>query len=195
MNKKRFIILVICLVLLGAMAIVFFTTQNKETLNALTALMAEVSSARKAEIESPTTFDDYSSYLIDDYSTKGLISDEEIAMLFSDRYLAETINYEEAAADVDLLFRTLHVCYGAYYYFGQAAYDEAEQEVMDWLSGKYIVSVYELQDIIRKSLDFMVDAHSFVCYPIDVYENVRYEYHYCSDQIYYKDSKLFRIIS
>lgn len=155
-------------------------------------LVAEVNAARKAELASPSSFVGYENYLVNDPSTMDLISKDELKLLIrSQNPMNQTVTYAEAVSDIDLLFRVLHVCYGAYYYFGQDAYDRAEQEVLSWLQGQDTVSVSELRDVLRKSLAFMVDAHSFVGYDVANLGGIRYKYHHCLEQVYQKDAQGF----
>ena len=154
-----------------------------------TVLLEEVSAAREAEIKSPTGFTGYTDYLVNDPATKNLLTGEEVnALLHTKDQFVQSVSVEQAVSDIDLLFRALHVGYGAYYYFGQEAFDQAEAEVMDWLNGQTTVSVEELTDVLRRSLSFMVDCHSFVGYDIDKLEGVRYKYHSCTGQQYDKDA-------
>ena len=67
-----------------------------------------------------------------------LLTQDEIKTLLTPAYhLTPVLSEAAAKADVDLLFRALHSAYGAYYYFGQDAFDTAEQQVLTWLEGKY----------------------------------------------------------
>jgi len=153
-------------------------------------LVAKVNAARKAEINSPSAFLGYGDYLVDDPSTAGLLSEAELQLLTRpQKPMPRTVTYEQAVSDIDLLFRALHVCYGAYYYFGQDAYDRAEQEVLDWLQGQDTVSVPDLRDVLRESLSFMVDAHSFVGFDVSDLGGIRYKYHHCLEQVYQKDAQ------
>ncbi len=160
-------------------------------------ILADVTAQRKAEFSTNPDYGTYKSFLIDDDTTKGLLTSAEVSALknTSDRWV-ESVTYEQAVSDVDLLFRTLHVGYGAYYYFGKDAYDKAEAEVMTWLNGRKNVNVRELTDVIRKSLDFMMDAHSYVGYRLDNLDGVRYEYHYNTSQQFDKDEKgYFKVVN
>lgn len=153
-------------------------------------LLEDVNAAREAEIKSPVAFAGYTDYLVNDPATKNLLTAAEInALLNTEGKDVQTVTVEQAVSDIDLLFRALHVGYGAYYYFGQDAYDRAEAEVMAWLDGQTTVSVDQLTDVLRQSLSFMVDAHSSVAGSIDQLEGIRYEYHYCTQQQYDKDAQ------
>ncbi|MBQ6934119.1 MAG: hypothetical protein IJN37_07000 [Clostridia bacterium] len=160
-------------------------------------ILKDVTAQRKAEFSTSPDYGTYKSFLVDDDTTKGLLTSAEVNALKNagDKWV-ETVTYEQAAYDVDLLFRALHAGYGAYYYFGKDAYDNAEAEVMAWLNGKTNVDVDELTDVIRKSLDFMMDAHSYVGYRLDKLDGVRYEYHYNTSQQYDKDEKgYFKVVN
>ena len=160
-------------------------------------ILADVTAQRKAEFATSPDYGTYKSFLVDDDTTKGLLTSAEVnALKNAGERWVESVTYEQAVSDVDLLFRALHAGYGAYYYFGKAAYDNAEAEVMAWLNGKTTVKVEELTDVIRKSLDFMMDAHSYVGYRLDKLEGVRYEYHYNTSQQYDKDEKgYFKVVN
>ena len=175
------------------LATVDFAVPSAENLSFF-SLMEEASASRKAEMLSPTVFTGFSDYLVNDPSTKNLLSDAELASLFGGTPRRDYVTHEQAADDMDLLFRLLHMSYGAYYFFGKEAFDEAEDHVRSWLDGQTKVSVNELENVLRESLDFMVDAHSFVGKTVDTLDGIRYEYHYCDLQ-FEKDAKGFFTIS
>jgi len=153
-------------------------------------ILEEVSAARAREIKSSVAFSGYTDYLINDPSTKNLLTAAEVSALTNTpAKTVQSVSGAQAISDIELLFRALHVGYGAYYYFGKEAFDHAEAEVMAWLNGKTTVSVSELTDVLRRSLSFMVDTHSFAGKRIDTLAGIRYEYHYCDGQQYNKDEK------
>ena len=142
-------------------------------------ILKEITADRKAVYAKSPDYGAYNSYLVNDSTTAGLLTSAEVnALKTTDDRIVESVTYAQAVSDVDLLFRALHTGYGAYYYFGKEAYDNAEAEVMTWLDGKTTVNVKALTDVIRKSLDFMMDGHSYVGYRLDQLDGIRYEYHY-----------------
>ncbi len=157
---------------------------------AFSALLKEVNAARKAEIAEPLPFDGYTAYLVDDPATRNLLTDAEIsALLSTSERDVKTVSAADAKSDIDLLFRALHATYGAYYYFGEAAWDQAERAVMAWLEGQTTVNVDTLTDVLRRNLSFMVDGHSYVGYDIEELEGVSHEYHYCTAQQFGRDKQ------
>ena len=97
-----------------------------------------------------------------------------------------TITYQQAAYDVDVLFRAFKSAYGAYYYFGEAAFDEAQAEMMAWLKGKSSVRVEDFSRALVQAFDFLRDAHSYVAKRQEE-SAIRYEYYYCLDRSYALD--------
>lgn len=152
------------------------------------ALVDQTSAARQASIGAGLNLAAFKGYLVNDPAIAGLVTPQEIAMMkkFSG-HTPEVITYEQAVSDVNLLFRTLHACYGLYYYFGEANYQNAESQVMAWLQGQPAVSVSELTHELRRSLIFMRDAHSAIGYQLDVLPGIRYEYYSCQNQVFSLD--------
>ena len=125
---------------------------------------------------------------MDDPATTDLLSDSEVAALVNlDGGMGGNLSREQAASDVDLYFRALEGAYGAYYYFGDAAFDEARAEVMGWLEGRTSVRADELSLKLAEALDFVRDAHFFVWSSNNRDEIFRYEYFYCTGQSWARD--------
>lgn len=129
-------------------------------------------------------------YLQEDPAAAELLTQDEIHALLSNNPWVPVISEANAKADADLLFRALHSAYGAYYVFGQAAFDAAEQQVLTWLEGKGSVTVAAFGEQLSKSLCFVRDAH------FHVYEHyneraIRYEYFYCEGQAYQFDGETY----
>ena len=151
-------------------------------------LLKEINAERKAEVEASTLFEGYKDYLVNDPATRDLLTKAEIdALLNTEDRPVHSVSVEEAVRDIDLLFRALRVGYGSYYFFGQEAFDRAEAEVMAWLDGQSTVLVFDLALVLRRSLSFMVDSHSFVAFDVEESGGIRYKYHYCTEQQYDKD--------
>ena len=97
----------------------------------------------------------------------------------------ETITYEQAVYDADLLARTLKVGYGAYYVFGEETFDKAHADMMAWLNGKTSISVSEFDAALQKNYYFMRDAHASVAPVQEDIDGIRrddcWTYFYCED--------------
>jgi hypothetical protein len=155
----------------------------------LTQLLAEVTEEHRTLFESATSFAGYSNYLVNDTSTATLLTNLEIQALMYQEEQPDTLTYAQAAADVDLLFRAFHSGYGAYYYFGQAAFDAAEKQVMTWLSGQQTVSTYELDQTLGSALSFLQDAHVSIGNSTHALrQQAHYKYYYCTGQSFAQDS-------
>lgn len=134
----------------------------------------------------------FDKYLVEDPVTSGLVSSAEIKALKSGSgNMPNSITYEQAVEDVDLLFRTMKVGYGAYYFFGEEKWEQAEIEVLNWLNGQSNVSVEELQNKLRTSTAFMRDAHSWIGKSANSLSGFRYEYYYCTGYDFSKDENGF----
>ena len=154
------------------------------------SLQSAVDAQCKAEAKG--SFAGFDKYLVEDPSTNGLVSSAEIKALKSGSgNMPNSVTYEQAVEDVDLLFRTMKVGYGAYYFFGEEKWEQAETEVMDWLNGQANVSTKELRDKLRTSTAFMRDAHSWIAKKSDTMPGFRYEYYYCTGHGFSKDENGF----
>jgi|GEM_PF-265225 len=146
----------------------------------------------KRKSESNGSFAGFDKYLVEAPTTNGLVSSAEIKALKSGSgNMPNSITYEQAVEDVDLLFRTMKVGYGAYYFFGEEKWEQAETEVMNWLNGQTNVSVQKLRDKLRSSTAFMRDAHSWIAKKSDSIPGFRYEYYYCTGHDFSKDENGF----
>ena len=74
---------------------------------------------------------------------------------------ASLITYEEAAADVDLAFRVLKNCYGAYFYFGgDEAFEKARMHVLsECENAGENLTVGILKRALQRNLGFVIDGH------------------------------------
>lgn len=159
---------------------------------AFSAAAAEITDARRAALEQPTELAGFSDYLVEE--TEALVSAQEIKTLRSGSgEKPETISHDQAAADADLLARALKAGYGAYYFFGEAAFEQAEAETLAWLEGQTTVSVSEFDGILQTNYSFMRDAHAAVA-PVQAdIDGVRREdcwsYFYCAqaEQVWERD--------
>lgn len=154
------------------------------------SLVDQVSATRKASLGKGTNIASFTSYLVNDPGTAGLVTSQEIELMKN--YSGNepvNVTYEQAVSDINLLFRTLRACYAPYYYFGENAFLKAEKQMMEWLQGQVVVNVSELKNQLRMSLIFMKDAHSYIGYNLDNIPGVRYEYYTCNNQIFSKDEQ------
>jgi len=159
------------------------------------AMMAQFNAEHREMVTSKEAFSDFSKYMVNDPATADLLSQAEIQAVLSSNPRKETLTYEEAAADVDLLFRAFHAAYGAYYYFGEEAFAEAKAEIMAWLDGKTAINTRQLEQVMGNAFDFLRDAHSQVA-TLSYEESLRFEYYYCTGQTYNKDdSGYYKTIS
>lgn len=152
------------------------------------AVLEEASAEHKGLFESSEAFAGFADYAVNDPATENLLSDAEIAALVDiERGSGGILSREQAASDVDVYFRALEAAYGAYYYFGDAAFDAARSEVMGWLDGRGSVSAGELEQAFAEALDFVRDAHFQIGSPSVREELFRYEYFYCDGQSWARD--------
>ncbi len=150
------------------------------------ALLADVSARHKDLVETPIDNTALMSCLVTDAAAANLLSDAEIAALLEDHSRPEMITYEQAVADVDLFFRAFASAYGGYYYFGESAWQEAENEIMAWLNGKSSVSRTQFETALCSAMDFLQDAHVSIG-GTDRGLELEYEYYYCEGQDYRQD--------
>lgn len=156
-------------------------------------LLADFSVQHKAIIESEDALDSILQYLVEDPETVNLLSKEEIQELMKNGPSPLSVTYEEAVHDVDVLFRAFRSAYGAYYYFGENTFQNAQAQILEWLDGRKVVFTTELSQIISKSLSFLQDAHSRV--GDRVYEkDLRHEYFY-TDLLFAQDSEGYYLYS
>ena len=153
------------------------------------SLLQQASQVHKEQNEGSLSLPE--EYWPEDPATVNLLTQDEIKSLttptfHSMLYLTEA----DAKADVDLLFRALHSAYGAYYYFGQDAFDAAEQEVLTWLDGRGMMTGDAFGEQLSNSLSFVKDVH-FSVYGHCKERTIRYEYFYCEGQSYQLDGETY----
>ena len=154
-----------------------------------TSLLQQASQVHKEQNEGSLSLP--KEYWQEDPASVDLLTQDEIKTLLTPAYhLTPVLSEADAKADADLLFRALHSAYGAYYMFGQAAFDAAEQQVLTWLEGKGSVTREAFGEQLSESLAFVRDAH------FHVYEHyneraIRYEYFYCEGQVYQLDGETY----
>ena len=155
-----------------------------------TKMTAEISASHKELVSSTTSFQGIDRYIVSDPSTANLLSEAEVQNLITPRQPKDTLTYTEAATDVDMFFRAFRSAYGGYYYFGEAAWQKAENEIMAWLKGRTTVSRAEFETALADAMDFLQDAHVGIG-SVDRGLDLEYEYYYCADQNYCADDTGF----
>lgn len=104
----------------------------------------------------------------------------------------EFVTYDEAVADIDLLFRAYEEAYGAYHYFGAEKFRQAKDEILHWLEGQETVVSPELHQIYMDSMQFLADAHNGSLEPgSEGYMALRHDYYYAEGWEFAKDEAGF----
>ncbi|MBQ8551867.1 MAG: S-layer homology domain-containing protein [Clostridia bacterium] len=140
-----------------------------------------VSDARREMFSEPLDNESIKKYAINDGGSRVPLTDAEIKALKTKRN-TKTVTFSEAAADIDVFFRSLKYAYGAYYYFGEEFFNELKASALSEIKGKDKVTASELDSILRWHMAQVQDGH---LRRGDVDE---YEYRYCKNQNYYKDA-------
>ena len=154
-----------------------------------TSLLQRASQTHKEQNEGSLSLP--TEYQPADPASVDLLTQDEIKTLLTPAYhLTPVLSEADAKTDVDLLFRALRSAYGAYYMFGQDAFDAAEQQVLTWLEGKSSVTGEAFGEQLSKSLSFVRDAH-FSVYDHYNERAIRYEYFYCEGQSYQLDGEVY----
>ena len=125
------------------------------------------SNARHADMVDRHLVEDLSPYLCEfsggDLKAAGFTEEELAALVQYDAlYSARTTHTaEEAARDVDLLFRLFRYCFALYeYYGGREAFDAARAAVEKDLAGQRFITAGRLEEILFTRLSFITDGHS-----------------------------------
>jgi len=175
--------------LIGMLFLLAACGEEKTTAMEFDQLLREVTRENQVRREVPDAFAGFEAWLPHDPETADLLTDEEIQRLLNVRDSAvRELTGEQAAYDADVLFRAFRSAYGAYYYFGEEAFEQARAELAAWLNGKTSVSTAEFRQKLNESLSFLRDAHVVVGQRADE-PALRWEYHYCTDQIYGRDEQ------
>ena len=151
--------------------------------------LAQANVKHSDELLEKSSFDGFLDFIKNEPEYQGLLTQDEITSLrdLSKKQTA-SISYDEAVSDVELLFRTLKYAYGAYFYFGgEEAFEQAEQDVMAELEGKNTVTTKNLQEYLKNSLSFVRDAHFGFNDTIMNDKSIRFEYLYCN--VYFSEDE------
>lgn len=145
-------------------------------------LVDEICKERKKLYSSINDYNSINKYATTSETDKYLVSKAELDLLGKKRS-QRTVTYAEAVADIDLYFRTFKAGYGAYYYFGDAAFKQIKANILAELEGMATVTASQLDNLIKKHMAVIRDGH---LKRGDVDE---YEYLYCEDLQFMKDNK------
>lgn len=194
MKKKIFnrgcritaLVLILCLCASSVTFAASYKTLDYETV----LQIAAANHAPLTEKADPAALDMKAYY----HADSGLLTQDEIEALRTERRKAKTMTKEEAMEDADLFFRTWKYAYSAYYFMGEELFENARAEVMKTLRRtKGNISGQNLGDMLYDSMRFLQDAHSTIDgrAPASEEASLRYEYYYDSSIVFSKDSKGF----
>lgn len=129
------------------------------------------------------------------------LTKEEISKLTSasPRDIESSLTKEQALEDIDLIFRSFYTLYSPYEFFGEELFDNAEKkakkEVNEFFSsGEKEIYGLDFYNIIKNSLDFIVDSHACIGYLDKSYSftdinKKRYYSYYLKDIVFREDDK------
>lgn len=147
-------------------------------------LFEQIAEDRAKQMSNRIDMELFMCYIPNREEDMNLLTEQEIDLLLETNVASpERISKQEAVLDVDLCFRMLKSAYGAYYYLGENAFQEAQKMVLEWITGMDTIPVSELEQVLRNSLDFMVDGHSYVGVPYDIVLG-RYSFYYCDLKVF-----------
>lgn len=149
------------------------------------ALLKELSTEHKTMVESNAALDSINQYLVVNTEDVNLLTRDEINELLTQEVPPTFLTYEEAAYDVDVLFRAFRSAYGAYYYFGEEFFENGQAEILDWLTEYEKLESSLLQEKLTGFLLQLADAHTYIMPSIQE-EPLRYKYYY-TDLYFAKD--------
>ena len=152
--------------------------------------LLEITSAEhKALLEIENPFAGFDEYLVNDSAVPQFSADEIKTLKYGSMPRKAYITYEEAVSDIETVFRVCHAAYGAYYYFGEEAFENAKAEILQWLEGQTTVDVSQLEWILREKTSFMCDGHSYLGRVIWEVPGVCYAYYNCLNQAFSRDEQ------
>ena len=103
---------------------------------------------------------DLTPYAIND---TGLLTENEIEALRTERSVADRVTVEEAKEDADLFFRAWKYAYSSYYFIGEELFENARQQVMAKLDEKKDgIKGSEFAEMLYKAMSFLRDDHSSI---------------------------------
>lgn len=129
--------------------------------------LSKVTKERDARLSKPFTGKSYKHTPTD--TSKMLSADERRAYIYGvedrPKQSSSNITKEQALEDVKFAFKAIYSYYGLYEYFGGSeVFDEAEKEAVRKINERFeqkksFMSDTEFFEILRSSLDFIVDSH------------------------------------
>ena len=129
--------------------------------------LSKVTKERDARLSKPFSGKDYTHKPTDE---RKMLSAAERASYIYDAYnmpkrSSSEITKEQALDDVKFAFKAIYTYYGLYEYFGgDEVFEEAEKEAIQKINERFeqkqsFMSDTEFLEILRSSLDFIVDSH------------------------------------
>lgn len=152
-------------------------------------LLEQASAEHKALLEIENPFAGFDEYLVNDPGVPKFSADEIKTLKFAPVPRKTRITYEAAVSDIETVFRVCHAVYGAYYYFGEETFENAKNEILQWLEGQKLVDVAQLEWTLREKTSFMCDGHSYLGLNIRDVPGVCYAYYDCLNQVFSRDEK------
>ena len=153
------------------------------------ALLKDASAEHKAVMKKENPFAGFENYLVNDPAAQDITLEEAVALMNNPVERKEFVTYEQAVEDIETVFRVCHVSYGAYYYFGAEAFENAKLEILQWLEGQETVNVIELERTLQEKTAFMRDRHSTLGMFYQSGAGFHYEYYDCQNQTFSKDEQ------
>jgi len=151
-------------------------------------ILEELNEQRKTDLATPASFDGFEEYLVNDPRTANLLTAEEVALITdTSGKEANIITYEQAAQDIDILFRALHYGYGPYYFFGEETFDNAQAELMQWIKEQGAVIVWDFREKLAEVFEFMHDGHAHVAIEEHLVPTRNYTTFLCDGEHYNED--------
>ena len=115
---------------------------------------------------------------------------EEINILRQDSKRKSSVSHDEAVQDIDLYFKALKYGYGGYKYFGgDEVFNGVKEKILKRIKNKDTVGTSDLAQIMHEELRFVRDGHFNINRSPIEDKDVRYEYYYDYDQVFYKDDE------
>ena len=144
------------------------------------------SAAHKKELLSTESFSGLRDYCVDD-TTLAPITEEELSLFKEARNGRAWITADEGRADTEYLFHILKSAYGAYYFFGDTAFEQAKANVLAWLSTGTMFRQEDFGEQLAQAFWFVRDGH-FAIWRHANETALRYEYFYCRNQNFRQDN-------
>ncbi len=150
--------------------------------NAFEKLLEDVNEKRRADMAREESFDGFEAYLQHHRGEVEITQAEIDSLKNLNNPGKPVLTRAEALEDVDLFFRALHYSYGAYYYFGEEAFQKAEDAIRAELASYRTIKWEQLVSLMYSHLLFVRDGHFVIAgrYEPAFEKSVRYLYYYSS---------------